>query len=93
MSNNAENTNTGICLGLAELPPAALMDENGLAAALAICTRTVHRMVARFELPPGIPLAGKSQWLAGRVLAWIERRAERAEKAAEAEEERIGNLS
>jgi predicted DNA-binding transcriptional regulator AlpA len=75
--------------GLADLPERALLDETALAAALACSKRTVRQMVARHELPPPIPLAGRSTWVAGRVLAWIEAAAEGAQQAAAAAAERF----
>ena len=59
----------GALVALAELPPNAIIDQAALARALSVTERTIRRMVARFELPPGVPLAGRTVWLAGKVLA------------------------
>ena len=68
---------------LAELPERTMLDEKALAAALSVTPRTVRRMVGRYELPPGFPFAGRTQWFVGRVLAWIEAQAERKQQEAE----------
>lgn len=78
--------------GLADLPAKALLDEDVLAQVLGVSKRTIRRMVARFELPPPIALAGRSTWIADRVLAHIEARAERAARKAELEARRIEAL-
>jgi hypothetical protein len=72
-----------ILTALAELPDRTLLDENALAAALNVTSRTVRRMVNRCELPPGIPFAGRSTWIAGKVLAHIEANAEKAARDAD----------
>ena len=74
---------------LAELPPKALLDETALAAALGVTKRTVRRMVTRFELPPPVALAGRSTWIAERVLAHLDARAERAARKADQEARRV----
>jgi len=79
--------------GLARLPEQALLDQKQLAAALGVTKRTVRRMVVRFELPPPIRLAGRSVWLAGRVLGHIEARAERAAQDADRQAGRIRQYS
>ena len=81
-----------IVLALAELPAKALLDECALAAALKVTQRTIRRMVARFELPPPILLAGRSTWIADRVLAHLEARAARAARRAEQDERRIAAI-
>ena len=68
---------------LAKLEAKTLLDATALAAALGVTKRTIRRMVAHFELPPPVPFAGRSTWQAGKVLAWFEARAERAEREAE----------
>ena len=61
---------TGVITALAELPQKALLDESAMAKVFSVTPRTIRRMVQRFELPPPIPFAGRSIWLAGRVLAF-----------------------
>ena len=81
-----------VVTALAELPAKTLLDETALAATLGVAKRTIRRMVARFELPPPVPLAGRSTWIADRVVAHIEARAERAARKAEQEARRIEAL-
>ena len=81
-----------VITALADLPAKALMDETGLADALGVTKRTVRRMVARFELPPSVPFAGRSTWIVERVLRHIEVRAERAARIAEQEQRRIESI-
>ena len=75
--------------GLAKLPDQAMIDEKRLAHLLGLTSRTIRRIVSRFELPPPTRLAGRSIWLAGRVLAHIEAAAERAEQEARHHAEKI----
>ena len=71
-----------VLIRLAELPPAALLDESALATALGVSRRTVQRMVIRGEVQPGVQLGGRPVWIAGRVCTWLARRAEEAEREA-----------
>jgi predicted DNA-binding transcriptional regulator AlpA len=77
---------------LAFLHEKALVDEKRLAASLKVTPRTIRRMVARFELPPPIRLAGRSVWMVGHVLAHIQAAAERALSDAERQARRLHNL-
>ena len=86
------NTRPKLITGLAEMPAKALIDEDALAGVLGVSKRTVRRMVARFELPPPIALAGRATWISGYVLAHIVARAERAARKAELEARRIEAL-
>jgi hypothetical protein len=83
---------TGTLTGLAELPAKTLLTETALAVLLRVSPRTVRRMVARFELPPPVRMAGKPTWLVERVLAHIEARAARAARQAELEAQRLAAL-
>ena len=74
---------------LAEIPDGAMMDLKALADALGICTRTARRAIRRGELPPGIGMGRRRIWTAGRVRAWLDRRADEAEREAERERSRI----
>ena len=78
---------------LARLPAQSILDEGRLAAVLGVHGRTVRRMVKRGELPPAVPLGGRSVWLAGRVLDYLDRQAERAEREAERAARRIAAYS
>ncbi len=90
-----EEVNAGpvrIITRLAELPGKALLDEGALAEIFVVSKRTVRRMVERFELPPPVSLAGRSVWIADRVIAHLEHRAEREARKAEQESRRIEAL-
>lgn len=81
-----------IILTLAEMPDKALIDETALAAALNVDKRTIRRMVARFELPPGVTFGGRKTWQAGAVLRWFEARAEQAARQAKRASIRMKDL-
>lgn len=72
----------GIFTSLAELPAQAILTEAAMAKAFGVTGRTIRRMVARYELPPPVTISGRSTWFAGRVLTWIESKAERQEREA-----------
>ena len=74
---------------LAALPDKAIVDETRLASVFGVTCRTVRRMVSRYELPPPVQLAGRSCWIAGRILRHIESTAERAEREAERDARRL----
>ena len=94
-TNSADvNEKTGLLIEvLALLPEKAMLDESKLAESLRVTTRTVRRMVSRFELPPPIPLGGRSVWMAGRILQHFEDAMERAGQRAVKEQQRIARLS
>ena len=78
-----DGPSVGILDELALLPEKAILDEKAMATALGVTPRTVRRMVGRREIPPGVRLAGKTVWMAGKVLAWLERKLEKAESSAQ----------
>jgi len=86
------NTRGVVLVGLATLPVRAVVDETALAEALGVSKRTLRRMVARFEVPPPVRLAGRSTWIVGRVLTWLDARAERASRDAERMARRMDGL-
>lgn len=71
-----------VITSLAELPEGSILDETALASALKVSTRTLRRMVARFEVPPGVKLGGRKVWIAGKVLEYLTVRAEKLAKEA-----------
>ncbi|HEY3324257.1 MAG TPA: hypothetical protein VGP72_27650 [Planctomycetota bacterium] len=90
-SVHAEGTGVVITT-LAVLPAQTLIDERALALSFGVTARTVRRMVARHELPPPVRMAGRATWIAGKVLAHVEARAERAARKAQQEEQRLAAL-
>ena len=78
-----------IVTALGSVPAGTLLDETALAEVLRISKRTVRAMVGRYELPPPQSFAGRSTWIAGRVLVWVNTRAERLEREAEKRAEKV----
>jgi N-methylhydantoinase B/oxoprolinase/acetone carboxylase alpha subunit len=72
----------GVVDVLARMPERAILDEKAMAEAFRVTPRTVRRMVGRYEIPPGVPLAGKTVWMAGKVLSFLESKMEQAESSA-----------
>ena len=70
-----------------------ILDRSGLAKALKVTTRTVSRMVDRFELPPPIRLAGRSVWIVGPLLEHIRAKVTAAAAEARQRADRIRKLS
>lgn len=61
-----------LCItALASLPENTLIDQTKLADILGVTTRTVRRMVCRFELPEPIKLAGHSVWTVGVLVDYL----------------------
>jgi predicted DNA-binding transcriptional regulator AlpA len=73
----------GVTVALGALPAGALVTEAGLAEMLHLDKRTIRRMVQRGELPPAVRFGGHATWLAGKIIAHFEARAERAERTQE----------
>jgi hypothetical protein len=71
----------GVYDRIGRLPPGAIVTEDGLATLLGKnCRETVKRAVERGELPPPIKLMGRNCWTAGRIVGFLERRLEAAER-------------
>ena len=62
---------------LARMHYNTMLDEEGLAKRLKVSTRTLRRMVQRYELPAGTPLGRKSIWVVGQVLDFLKERMQR----------------
>lgn len=82
----------GVITDLAVLPERSLVGEAWLAKALGVTERTIRNMVTRYELPPPVRLGGRSMWLVGRVLDYIDGTALRMAEEAMREAERIREL-
>lgn len=78
---------------LATLPSNTILDERALAGHLKVSTRTIRRMVGRYELPPPVRFGGRATWQVGRILAWYSEMAEIREKKAKAAAQRLRSLS
>ena len=92
-ANVPKGTGPGIMDSLARLPAQSILDEKVLSTALDVTPRTIRRMVRRHELPPGVPFAGKTVWLAGKILSFLEGKLEQAAKEAEREAMRLKTLT
>ena len=77
---------------LASMHPSTILDSAALACALKTTERTLRRMVKRFELPPPVRFRGKKTWMAGKVLAWHEGRAERLAAVAKRTSDRLAKM-
>lgn len=51
----------------------SLVGLRGVAARLAVCTRTVHRLIAQGELPPPVKVGRASRWFVSDVQAYLAR--------------------
>lgn len=74
---SAQEKDQGLLMGLAGLPPNALLGEKALAAVLDVSIRTLHRMVVRGQMPQGVKLGGRRVWMAGKVIEYLAAEAER----------------
>lgn len=79
---STESTGT-IIDTLARMEPRTIINQIALAHALGVSTRTLRRLVARNELPPGVRLGARRVWLAGDVLGHLQHRTEKAAREAE----------
>ena len=74
---------SGITKELGELPPGAVISEQGLAKIFDRHKVSVKRAVERGELPPSIKLFGEPVWTAGALLEHLSKRLDDARQAAE----------
>lgn len=77
---------------LGRYPPETLLDQEALAQALDVSPRTLRRMVARFELPPGMTLGGRKVWIVRKVLEYLTERAEELARKAGQAAAKLGRL-
>ena len=77
---------------LALYAPETILDQAALGAALGVSPRTLRRMVARLEIPPGLPLGGKKVWLAGKVREFLALRAENVVRRSQRSREEVMSL-
>lgn len=88
-----ERSVPGIIAALGELPPGAIITEEGLAHLFHRHVVSVKRAVERGELPPPCRLFGARVWTAGALIRYIERQLDKAAQEAEREAQRMRNLS
>jgi hypothetical protein len=78
-----------VIIELATLPREALLNADGLAAAMGRHKKTIQRSVRRGELPPPFLMGGRQTWLVGAVLDHF---AEMQRKALETHDRRMISL-
>lgn len=87
-----ENAEIHRYAALATLPPEQMLTIKALAACLGCSTRTIYRMVKRFELPPPAVIGNKSIWTVRRIRDRIDRLCGAAGKTAAREAARLRNF-
>jgi len=92
-SEKGNGANAGIVLRFENIADSTVIDSTALSEFLGVTKRTIRRMVSRHELPPPFPLAGRSSWFAGKVLAHFKAVADKAEMEAEREAKRLQKFS
>lgn len=75
---------------LSRLPREMIVDTRALARVLGRSTRTIRRMVDRYEIPPPIRMSGRSTWQVGTILSWYAERAERRVSESRRVRDRLG---
>lgn len=64
---------------LAELPSDTLVSKADMARVFEVTARTIQRWVQAGHLPPPVQLGRRKMWLAGRLIAHIQREAAQLE--------------
>jgi len=77
---------------LARLPERTIINQGQLARILGFNPRTIHRLVDRGELPPGVPLGNNEVWLAGRILDHLTARVDAKAREAEKRQAKISRI-
>jgi hypothetical protein len=77
---------------LGDLSPGSLVDQIALARALGVSTRTVRRMVDRYELPPGIQMGARKMWFADKVVAFLSDRADGEARQARSRRRKLDEM-
>jgi hypothetical protein len=88
-----ERSVLGIIAALGELPPGAIVTEEGIARLFHRHVVSVKRAVERGELPPPCRLFGTRVWTVGALIRYIERQLDKAAQEAERDVQRIQHLS
>lgn len=83
----------GVWRELGDLPPGAIITEQGLARVFRRSQATIKRAVRRGELPPSTRLLGVPAWTVGAILRHIEVRLEAEQRDAKRTKRRITELS
>lgn len=92
MVETEESVECGIIRRLGDLPPDAVISEDGLARLFGRHRVSIRRAVKRGELPPSIRLFGESTWTIEALRNHTNKRLEDARKDAERLQQRISRL-
>ena len=71
LSEGREFDESAACFHLGEYKDDDLLTKVGMMQAFKCSSRTLQRMVERFEIPPAVPCAGRNIWSVRSLKAWI----------------------
>jgi hypothetical protein len=90
--DNQEPIEFGVIRKLGDLPPDAVISEDGLARLFGRHRVSIRRAVRRGELPPSVRLFGESTWTIEALRSHMNKRIETARRDAEQLQQRISRL-
>lgn len=82
----------GVIRKLGDLPPDAVISEDGLAKLFGRCRTSIKRAVRRGELPPSVRMFGGSVWTVEALRNHMNKRLEAADKESKRLQQRISRL-
>lgn len=82
----------GVIRKLGDLPPDAVISEDGLAKLFGRCRTSIKRAVRRGELPPSVRMFGESVWTVEALRSHMNKRLEAANKEVKQLQQRISRL-
>lgn len=82
----------GVIRKLGDLPPDAVISEDGLAKLFGRCRKSIKRAARRRELPPSVRMFGESVWTVEALRSHMNKRLEAADKDAKRLQQRISRL-
>ena len=93
--SDTESTNKDfeIVRALGDLPPDAVITEDGLAKLFDRHAVSVRRAVDRGELPPSVRLFGKPVWTVRAIREHMAKRLEQAQREADRLKQKVNQLS
>ncbi|HSW01951.1 MAG TPA: hypothetical protein VLI39_17425 [Sedimentisphaerales bacterium] len=87
-----ESVEFGVIRKLGDLPPDAVISEDGLARFFGRCRTSIKRAVRRGELPPSVRMFGESVWTVDALRSHVNKRLEAADKEAKRLQQRTSRL-
>jgi hypothetical protein len=93
MSQRETDSNKGIIRELGDLPPDAVISEEGLGKIFSRHRVSIKRAIERGELPPSVRLFGEPVWTVQALRDHLNQRLEAAKKEAEQFHRRISQMS